>query len=331
MLVYCSNASYRSIVGNMDIILIFFLIMLTIGFFVFVLRRYFFLKQRLDRIVSVYTSSIITVDQTESTQQEKLKRHYFLKAVQLLRRLRILTQDSARTYSAKLAHAGWLTKDALVVFTCIQILLVLISLVTSIVFVIALPWLAAKSFSFKGIIVIGMVWIGYRLPDLYLKKAIPRYRRKLSRSFLDFLDLFLICIEAGFSNDKALARVSKELKQLHPQFMEQVSLLITELQILPHRRAAWDNFAERTGIEETRVIAQIINQSEQLGSSIGQTLRVQADMFRGEKLSLVEQKAMRLPTLLTLPLVVFLLPALLLIVLGPSLLSVTQLFKGMNV
>ncbi|HLB43621.1 MAG TPA: type II secretion system F family protein [Gammaproteobacteria bacterium] len=314
----------------MNISLIFILIILIISVFVvifYALKQYFSLKQRIDRIASVY---MISHEEELTKTQKLLKNKYFIYVVRILYRLRILTHESNKTYAKQLASAGWLSKNVLVVFFSSQIIILIIGFLLALILVLFVPWFVSKSFFLKGFVVLLLMWIGYRLPDLYIRRAMTRYRRKLRHSFLDFLDLFLICVEAGFSNDKALERVCKELKQLHPELMEQISLLTTELQILPQRRVAWENFAERTGIEETKVVAQIINQSEQLGSSIGQTLRAQADIFRAEKLSFIEQKAMRLPTLLTLPLVVFILPALLIVLLSPTILSVINTFKNLR-
>lgn len=313
----------------MEIILIITIVVLLIVLFVgifYMLQRYFLVRQRLEKISSPYQVSRI---KEELSAQEKIKKQYVLNVVHIFNHLKVLDYESTKTYAKQLANAGWLDKNSLIIFMSTQLLVLGVGFFLSLMLVTLIPWFASKSFSFKGVVVILLTWIGYRFPDLFLKRAIARYRRKLRHSFLDFLDLFLICIEAGFSNDKALDRVSKELRQLHPELMEQISLLTTELSILPERRMAWENFAERTGIEETKLITQVINQSEQLGSSMGQTLRVQADMFRSEKLSLIEQKAMRLPTLLTLPLVTLILPALLLILLGPSILSIMDMFEKM--
>ncbi|OGT38558.1 MAG: hypothetical protein A3F11_04700 [Gammaproteobacteria bacterium RIFCSPHIGHO2_12_FULL_37_14] len=315
----------------MNSVFAFILVMLITSVFVVIyysVRRYLTLKQRVDKMASTY---ITNISEEEAIQkQEDFRKHFLSSVIRTLHRFRIVSYDTTKTHAKKLANAGWISKNSLVIFVSIQLLVFFVAFLWALILVMFVPWFATKSFVFKGIVVIVLMWIGYRLPEIYLSKATNRYRRKLRRSFLDFLDLFLICVEAGFSNDKALARVCKELKQLHPEFMEQVNLLITELRILPQRKVAWENFAERTGIEETKVIAQIINQSEQLGSSISQTLRAQADMFRGEKLSFIEQKAMRLPTLLTLPLVVFILPALLIILLGPTILSIIDTFRGLK-
>lgn len=290
------------------------------------MKRYFFLKQRIDRISAIYSVNFTK----EEIAKDSFKHRMFVLVVAWLRRLHIITNDSAKTYAAQLANAGWLSKNSVVVFLTMQILAILIALLFSLGLVMLVPWFDEKSFLFKAMLVVGVSWLGYRAPGWYLIRSIKVYRRKLRRSFLDFLDLFLICVEAGFSNDKALERVSKELKLLHPELMEQVHLLITELRILPNRKVAWNNFAERTGLTEIKVIVQIINQSEQLGSSISQTLRAQAEIFRSEKMSRIEQKAMRLPTLLTIPLVLFIMPAVLIVVIGPALLNIIGIFRSIT-
>ncbi len=309
----------------MMLILIFLLLIVSVLLFMlifFSLQRYFLTKQRLDKI----TLSYAPIRTDSLNQQDKIKHTYLSGAKLILNRFHILSSDTTKNYTKRLANAGWLSKNALVIFLSTQIITLFIMFIIAILAISLAPQFEGSSFRVKGLVLIAAMLIGYRLPVFYLSKRTRSYHTILRRSFLDFLDLFLICIEAGFSNDKALERVAKELKQLHPELIEQINLLITELNILPQRRAAWENFATRTGIEETKVIAQIINQSEQLGSSISQALRSQVEMFRNERLSFVEQKAMRLPTLLTLPLVIFILPALFLVLLGPAILTVIDVF-----
>ena len=293
----------------------------------YTIKRYLYLKQRIEKA----SASYVNINrEKQNLTRDKVSQTILSKATHYLAGFYIFSPEANKEFSKRLVNAGWLSKQALVIFLSLQIMIISLAVLSGIIIVITVPWFEAKSFFVKGVTVVLFTWAAYRLPNFYLWRATKRYRQKLKRSFLDFLDLFLICVEAGFSNDKALARVSKELKRLHPELMEQVGLLITELTILPQRKIAWENFAERTGIEETKVIAQIINQSEQLGSSISQALRVQSDMFRSEKLSYVEQKAMRLPTLLTIPLVVFIIPALMILLLGPSILSAIEAFRKLS-
>ncbi len=310
----------------MTLILILLLILMALfGIGFYQMRRYILFKQRLDKISAPFASNLTEAESLSN--QDRFQKSYLLNARRILNYFNVLTVDKTHVFTKRLANAGWLSRNALVVFFSLQFISIFGGLFLGLGLVVLIPWLDSKPWVVKSLVVLFLTWLGYRFPEWYLSRLTQRYRTRLRRSILDFLDLFLICIEAGFSNDKALGRVSVELETLHPELMEQVRILITELSILPNRRLAWENFAERTGIDESKVTAQIINQSEQLGSSISQALRAQIEMFRSERLGFVEQRAMRLPTLLTLPLVLFIFPALMLVILGPAILKAIQVFN----
>lgn len=311
----------------MEIIMVAVLFLLFIGLFLVYfheLKFYLLLKQRLDRVLSPFMVILNREDQV--TKESHRKKTYLSFARIILNQLHVLTAETTKLYTKRLANAGWLSRNALIIFMSFRVLSFFLALFLGIVLILLVPWISSQMAILRLLLVIIMLLLGFKIPDWYLKNRTKKFRIALRRSVMDFMDLFLICIEAGFSNDKALTRVNAELRLLHPELTEQVNVLITELSILPERRQAWENFAERTGVEEIKIIVQIINQSEQLGTSIGQALRGQVEMFRSERLGLVEQKAMRLPTLLTLPLVIFILPALLLVILGPAVLKALEIF-----
>ena len=285
------------------------------------MRRYVTIKQRVEKISSSYA----TVERDIKSHKHEFIRKYIIIARDILDHLHILTGETITTLNKRLANAGWLSKNALIVFLSIQMIAIFGSIFLGFLLILFVPPIASKPFVVRCILVILLMWLGYRLPEFYLSRSIKSYSIKLRRSILEFLDLFLICIEAGFGNDKALSRISNELALLHPELSEQVRILITELNLFSDRSKAWDNFAERTGLEEVRVIVQIIQQSERLGTSIAQALRAQVEMFRTERLNYVEHKAMRLPTLLTLPLVFFIFPTLLMVILGPAILKAIEI------
>jgi len=291
---------------------------------IYQVRRYIILKQRLDRLISPYARE---EDEHVLSKQDVLKKKYFIFARKLLNHFNLLTADSTKILIKRLANAGWLTRNALITFLNFQIISLFTGLFLAITLNYSVPFMIRQPFFIRIAGMMFIVWLGYRIPETYLSSRIKAYRKKLRRSILDFFDLFLICVEAGYGNDKALERVTLEFSKLHPQLCEQANLLMTELRILPNRYVAWDNFADRTGVEEIKVIVQIIKQSEKLGASMGQALRAQMEMLRSERLSLVERKAMRLPTLLTIPLVLFMFPSLLIVLVGPAIISVMEAFS----
>ena len=300
-----------------------------LAFTIYYMKRYVVLKQRVDKISAPFIRSQVGDEDAES-KQDALKKQYVVIAKRMLNFFNLLTVGTTKTFSKRLANAGWLSKNALVIFLSMQVISLFTMVFLGIMMIFFVPFFVKFSLLVKGIIIIVFLYIGYRFPEWYLARKTKAYRIRLRRSILEFFELFLICIEAGFGNDKALERIYSELINLHPELCEQVNLLITELRILPSRNVAWDNFSERTGLDEIKILVQIIKQSEKLGASMGQALRAQIDMFRSERLSQIEHKAMRLPTLLTLPLVGFIFPTLLLVILGPAILKAMAAFSGVK-
>src|SRR5579885_3412291 len=287
------------------------------------MRRFVLLRQRIEKIASPFYRG---AREMMPSKQERMKKKYITSAKQILNYMNVLTAETTKEFTKKLSNAGWLSKNALIVFLSILLISIFAGIFFGFALILFVPSISGKPFILRAILLVLLMWLGYRLPEWYLSRKTKSYRAVLRKSILEFMDLYLICIEAGFSNDKSIERISNELMLLHPALCEQMKILSTELRILPNRRDAWDNFADRTGIDETKVVAQIIKQSEQLGASISQALRAQVEMFRSERLSYVEHKAMRLPILLTLPLVLFIFPALLLVILGPAIIRAMEVF-----
>lgn len=172
------------------------------------------------------------------------------------------------------------------------------------------------------IMVCGIVlFIGVMGADMYLKNAKTKRQKFLVRSFPDALDLILVCVEAGLALDAALSRVCKELAFAHPVITKELNKTRMELTLLNDRPRALQNLAERTDLVAFRALVGSLLQSEKFGTSLTETLRVLAEDYRHERLMAAETKAGRLPALITIPLMLFLMPALFLIILSPALIK----------
>jgi tight adherence protein C len=158
-------------------------------------------------------------------------------------------------------------------------------------------------------------------PYLYLQNKIDHRRKKLTRGFPDTLDLLLICVESGLALDAALSRVCNELARAYPEMTEELNRTRLELALINDRVRALLNLGERTNMVAFRSLVAALIQSERFGTSLTDTLRVLSEDFRLMRLSDAEAKAARLPVLLTIPLIFLLMPAFLLIVLGPAIVS----------
>lgn len=143
----------------------------------------------------------------------------------------------------------------------------------------------------------------------------------------DGLDLLVICAEAGQSLDGALQRLARELGRSRPEFAEELALTAMELGLLPERRQALDNLATRTDIAPIRAVVNTLIQTERYGTPLAQSLRVLTAEFRQDRLMKAEEKAARLPAILTIPIIIFILPPLFIVLIGPAILRTVDLLS----
>ena len=177
----------------------------------------------------------------------------------------------------------------------------------------------------KLAIAIGAAYFGVYSPNLFLKNKIQRRQTNIKRAFPDALDLLLICVESGMSIEAAFRKVSEEIGSQSVALAEEMTLTTAELSYLPDRRAAYENLSQRTGIEGVRAVCLALQQAERYGTPLGTTLRVMAQENRDLRMSEAEKKAAGLPPKLTVPMIVFFLPVLFVVILGPAAIRVMAL------
>ena len=161
-------------------------------------------------------------------------------------------------------------------------------------------------------------YIGMQVPYLYLKNKIAKRQLSIRRAFPDALDLLLICVESGMSIESAFKRVSEEIGSQSIALAEELTLTTAELSYLQDRRQAYENLAKRTDIEGVRAVCLALQQAERYGTSLAQTLRVLAQENRDMRMAEAEKKAAALPPKLTVPMILFFLPVLFVVILGPA-------------
>jgi tight adherence protein C len=171
-------------------------------------------------------------------------------------------------------------------------------------------------------IAIGAAYFGMLSPNLYLKNAIQRRQVSIRRAFPDALDLLLICIESGMSVEAAFQKVSEEIGSQSVALAEELTLTTAELSYLPDRRQAYDNLAKRTGLEGVKAVCLALQQAERYGTPLGTTMRVLSQENRDMRMSEAEKKAAGLPPKLTVPMILFFLPVLFIVILGPAAIKV---------
>ena len=170
------------------------------------------------------------------------------------------------------------------------------------------------------------VLLGFYAPTMYLRNAAAKRAKQLQLSLPDGLDLMVICAEAGLSLDAALIRVSRELGNGSPELAEELAITAAELTFLPDRRMAFDNLNTRTNSEGIRAVVNTLQQTAKFGTPLAQSLRVLASEMRAARMTRAEEKAARLPALLTVPMILFILPTLFIVLLGPAAIGIIDTF-----
>jgi len=191
-------------------------------------------------------------------------------------------------------------------------------------------FLAASDMTFqvKLAIVVGGVAAGFYAPNLYLKNRADNRKTKIMQAFPDSLDMMLICVESGMSIEVALGKVGQEIAPASVELAEEFALTTAELSYLPERRMAYENLARRTDHPGVKSVAMALTQSEKYGTPVGQALRVMAKENRELRLSEAEKKAASLPPKLTVPMIVFFLPVLFAVIIGPAMIQVSDMLSN---
>jgi len=174
-------------------------------------------------------------------------------------------------------------------------------------------------------ICIASAYVGMQLPLLLLKNKIQRRQLSIKRAFPDTLDLLLICVESGMSIEAAFRKVSEEIGTQSVALAEELTLTTAELSYLPDRRAAYENLAKRTDLDGVKSVCMALQQSERYGTPLATMLRVMAQENRDVRMSEAEKKAAGLPPKLTVPMILFFLPVLFIVILGPAAIKVMAL------
>jgi len=243
-------------------------------------------------------------------------------------RLQLAKSEQARKMALGLSRAGWRSKDALTVylFTKFTLPFILGGAVAGVLYGTPLfPMQAALKLTLASLAVV----LGAYLPDILVKNHAQKRQQALQKGLPDALDLLVICAEAGLAMDAALNRVARESAKSAPEIADELLLTAIELGFLPDRRQALDNLDQRTQLPSIRGVVSTLIQTEKYGTPLAQSLRVLSAEFRNERMMKAEEKAAKLPATLTLPLVMFVLPTLFVVLLGPAILRAIDGFGGL--
>jgi tight adherence protein C len=230
-------------------------------------------------------------------------------------------QEEAR---AKLIQAGYRGHAPYVAYLFFRMVTPGVALITAVVYLFVIVQLEQPAL-IKVALCIGAAYLGMHLPYLFLKNQISRRQLSIKRAFPDALDLLLICVESGMSVESAFRKVSQEIGSQSIALAEELTLTTAELSYLPDRRQAYENLATRTDLDGVKAVCVSLQQAERYGTPLGQTLRVMAQENRDMRMSEAEKKAAALPPKLTVPMILFFLPVLFIVILGPAAIKVMAL------
>lgn len=242
--------------------------------------------------------------------------------------LKVLQQSQLAEVQQKLAQAGIRKKEYAVAVIFGRMVLPIVFGGLAALFIYGLDvfplWGPMKKFALFAAVTI----LGYKGPDLYIGNLMSKRTNEIRKGLPDALDLLVICAEAGLTVDAAFNRVAKELGRAYPELGDEFALTAIELSFLSERRQAFENLAYRVNLEAVKGVTTTMVQTERYGTPLASALRVLSAEFRNERMMRAEEKAARLPAIMTVPLILFILPVLFIVILGPAACSITDAFAG---
>ena len=245
----------------------------------------------------------------------------------LLQSMKVLQDEQVKAAQQKLLQAGIRSKEyaVAVIFARMVLPVVFGGLMVYLVYGTEMfaTWSPLKAYG----LVAGTFILSYKAPDIYLDNLVQKRSHAIRKGLPDALDLLVICAEAGLTVDAAFARVARELGKAYPELGEEFTLTSIELGFLTDRRQAFENLAMRVKLGAVKGVVTTMVQTEKYGTPLASALRVLSAEFRNERMMRAEEKAARLPAIMTVPLIVFILPTLFVVILGPAACSIADAFS----
>jgi tight adherence protein C len=225
-----------------------------------------------------------------------------------------VAQEAARD---KLVMAGHRGNAPYITFLFFRMVTPIVFMILAVIYVFGISHMQ-QSTPIKIGMCIATAYLGLQAPMLFLKNLISKRQLSIRRAFPDALDLLLICVESGMSIETAFRKVSVEIGSQSIPLAEEFTLTTAELSYLPDRKVAYENLSKRTGLEGVKSVCLALQQSERYGTPLGQSLRVMAQENRDMRMTEAEKNAAALPPKLTVPMILFFLPVLFVVILGPT-------------
>jgi len=245
----------------------------------------------------------------------------------VVHRLKLLQSGQAKKIGDKLARAGWRSKDALIIYLAAKVFSPIFFGVLAVFLIYVLDF-GDLSPQLRLFAALGAVLAGAYAPEIATSNTSKKRQKRIEKAMPDGLDLMVICAEAGLSLDASLARVGRELSGPWPELADEFSLTGIELSFVPERRQALQNLIRRVPLAGLRALVNTLIQTERYGTPLAVALRVLSAELRNERLMKAEEKAARLPAIMTVPMIIFILPSLFVVLLGPAALGIMDNFTS---
>ena len=243
-----------------------------------------------------------------------------------LSNLKVLQDDQLKDAQIRLAQAGIRSKDwaVAVIFGRMILPIVIGGAAALLIYGVDFwpdwgPFKRFMAFAFA-------LLLAYKAPDIYIDNKVQKRSAAIRKGLPDALDLLVICAEAGLTVDAAFNRVARELGKAYPELGDEFQLTAIELSFLTERRMAFENLATRVKLDAVKGVVTTMIQTEKYGTPLASALRVLSAEFRHERMMRAEEKAARLPAIMTVPLILFILPTLFVVILGPAACSISTAF-----
>jgi tight adherence protein C len=249
----------------------------------------------------------------------------------VLKSLKVLQDSQMQKAQIKLIQAGIRSKDAAITVIFARMVLPIALGGIMALGLYALGWFPTWGPMKRYLLLAATVIGSYKAPDIYVSNRMNKRTSAIRKGLPDGLDLLVICAEAGLTVDAAFGRVAKELGRAYAELGDEFALTAIELSFLTDRRSAFENLAMRVNLEAVRGVVTTMIQTEKYGTPLASALRVLSAEFRNERMMRAEEKAARLPAIMTVPLILFILPVLFVVILGPAACSIADAFGSKGV
>ena len=241
-----------------------------------------------------------------------------------LGKMKVLQQSQLEDVQQKLAYAGYRNKELAVLIIGMRAILPVVLGLLGFVVIYLVNFFPEWGPMYRLGAMAALIGLGYKGPELFLSNKASKRTKEIQKGLPDALDLLVICAEAGLTVDASFNRVAKELGRAYPELGDEFALTAIELSFLNERRQAFNNLAYRVDLEAVKGVVTTMVQTERYGTPLASALRVLSAEFRNERMMRAEEKAARLPAIMTVPLILFILPVLFIVILGPAACSIND-------